>query len=485
MSLSNLIKDLSFYGLIDSIQRLFGFLFIPYYTIKLTQVEYGNFDLFVVISSALYVIVDLQLISGFNRLYHEYESSKAKKELIGSILIIRFFIGIIVSFIILLLLYHGSLETSYLPPFKSNVSEWILIVFFPISTSIFDSVIALSRMSRSKKSFGVITGVTLVVTYASALFFLECTNFKVSGLLAAMLFGKLFGGIGGLLLLIDQISFKFNYSIAKNLMKYCLPLIPGWWITFVAVYISRFLVYGQNGAEFNALLSILMKSLLLVNIVTLAFRTAWYPLAMAVYAEKKSQKFFISANRIFLTSLFMVLLVGTASVDFVVHNFLPNTYSEVAIHFPMFLLGTVLAAAEDNFQLGLSLSKNTKLITIGSFIYSFTSIFILICFVEEYGLTAVGYSLLISASVRLLYTYIVSQRSYYIPYDKRAAFTFMIFSLLIFLYNYALSTEYENKYMLKLIVIICGIVLLPFLVARSDFESLSNRVKNSRLNRND
>lgn len=477
MSLRRLIKDLSFYGIIDAVQRFLGFLFIPYYALKLTQNEYGEYDLFVVISSTLYVIVDLQLISGFNRFYNEYKSRKEKSELIGSILIIRFVAWIIVTITVLSLLHFGSLDSAYWPSYQSNGTEWLLIVFYPIATSLFDSMIALSRMSRRKKSFGLITFLTLLITYASAVFLLESTNLKVIGLLCSLFFGKLSGGIVGLFIMRDSVSIKLNYSIVKELIKYCVPLIPGWWISFASLYISRFLVYGEIGAQYNALLSILMKSLLLVNIVTLSFKTAWYPLAMAVHAKKDSKEFYVSSNRLFLISLSVVLIIGTLAVDFTVNNFLPSNYAEVTVYFPIFLLSTVVAAAEDNFQLGLTLSKKTTLISIGAFIYSIASAAILLIFIDDYGLFAVGFSLLIPSIMRLVFTYIASQKYFYIPYSRSTIILFMVLVFLMSVYQYSIINELGSLVFLKILLSSFGVIYLLVVVKGSDVKRILELIR--------
>ena len=91
MSLKILSKDFSFYGIIDILQRSIGFILIPYYTRRLTPSEFGEYDIFIVISAFLFVLIDLQIIAGFNRFYHEFKSTIEKQKLIGSVILLTNF----------------------------------------------------------------------------------------------------------------------------------------------------------------------------------------------------------------------------------------------------------------------------------------------------------------------------------------------------------------------------------------------------------
>lgn len=477
MSLGKLVGDFSFYGSIDVLQRTIGVVLIPYYTARLSPEEFGNYDIFIVLSSFLFVLIDLQIIAGFNRFYHEQASKIGKQRLIGSVIVLRILLGVILAVVFLLAGYMGYFEIDYLPSFYNNKTNWLIIALFPISTSLYDALIAQSRMSGNKLAFAFPSLISVLFSSIGAIFLIEVYSLGVTGILYALLIGKLSGSLASYISQSKEIKLSLDLGIIKNLLGYSIPLIPGWWLAFFSVYFGRFFVYGQLGAESNAILAVTMKSLLVVNIFTLSFRTAWYPIAMSYIGDSNSERFYIIANKIFTLSLLVILFSSTLVIDFLVEGFLPESYEMVVMIFPLFITSTVLAELDINLQLGAQIAKKTIWVSIGALVYFIFSIFIILNFTNEYKLFAIGFSLLIPSFIKLLLTYISSQYCSHIDYSLTTLGVFFLGIILILLYSYL---GYRNLFTileLKLFLVSSGLILFYLAISKSDLRKAHKILK--------
>ena len=477
MSLKILSKDFSFYGLIDILQRSIGFILIPYYTRRLTPSEFGEYDIFIVISAFLFVLIDLQIIAGFNRFYHEFKSTIEKQKLIGSVILLRLILGLILALVFYLAGYLGYLESVYFPSFYNNRINWMMIVLFPISTSLFDALIAQSRMSRNKLGFALPSLISVFFSSIGAIITIEVYNLGISGILLSLLLGKFSASLISYFVQKKEIKLTLDLKLLKIISSYCFQLIPGWWLVFLSVYFARFFVYGQLGAEFNAILSVTMKSLMVINIFTLSFRTAWYPIAMSYIGNSNSNNFYILSNRIFSLSLLFILFASTFLIDFIIDIALPESYQLITMIFPLFITSTVISELELNIQLGNQLAKKTIWISIGSLMYFVSSMFIILNYTNEYKIYAIGFSLLIPSLFKFVITYCSSQYFWHINYSKKTLISFFLGSFTIMLYSYFRHINLLSNLELKILLFIIGLFLFFFANQKSDFIKVYNIIK--------
>ena len=97
MSIKNLSIDFAFYGLLDLLQRSIGLIMVPLYTRVLTQQQFGDLDILLVMASVFTVIVDLQFVSGFSRLYLEYLDKGLGPRFAGTVLVVRLIGGLVIG----------------------------------------------------------------------------------------------------------------------------------------------------------------------------------------------------------------------------------------------------------------------------------------------------------------------------------------------------------------------------------------------------
>lgn len=477
MGLKKLGSDFLFYGLLDVIQRSVSVFLVPLYTRTLSQSDFGNLDMFLVLISVLSVLIDFQFATGISRLYGEFVSRCEDSRFMGSILVLRFVIGILIALVALIIGLKGMINFNFIPLFDENLYTWILVLLFvPISLT-FEALITQTRMLRSKRSFAAGTMISTLFTLFGSFISTVFTDLGATGIIGSMLLGRMFAVVVLYLRLIKKIQLCLDWKILSTLFSYCMPLIPGWWLAFSSTYISRFFVFGSLGPNENALLAVSMKILNVVGIVAISFRSAWFPIAMNYVGDSKGDEFFSKSMRFFMSVTFCSTFIFTIFIKPLLSIFAPNSYSEVGIVFSFFAIGSLIGEIESNLQLGAQIAKKTIWISIGSLLSFIVTLFILDRYTMEYGLTAAGLALLFSALVKFCITFFSSQHYNYIPYENKSFIYLFIGCVILLFQNYVFSYFDLNFHIWNVIQLIFGIIISIAILTKKDQQLVVDECK--------
>jgi O-antigen/teichoic acid export membrane protein len=420
VSIRTLSVDFAFYGLLDLLQRSVGIIMVPVYTRVLSQKEYGNLDIILIFSSVLLILVDLQFIAGFSRLYYEHRTAGTGKHFVGTAIISRLVGGITISAGFLILGFFGAIEFNFLPSFKYNTTTWIIAVLtIPISLT-YEILLLQTRMLRWKKWFAIGSLSNCILSCVLSAFFAVVLGWGivsvVLGLFIGMLVGLVLLGWG----LRKEVELCFDIIPFKELIRYSMPLIPGWWLAFGSAYVSRFFVFAQMGASENAILAVCMKIAGVIGLFSVSFETAWRPLAMSHIGVESGNAFYVRSMRLFIAGSIFSMFCLTAFLDPILSVLAPSTYSVVKYYFPLFAVGMVLSACANNLQLGNQIAKTTHWISISAFISIAINVIILIALTKSYGIFAAGFAWVMSFTAKDLIMYYSAQKNYHIPYDNNS-----------------------------------------------------------------
>ena len=144
---SSFLKESFIYGLSSALSKFSAFFTIPIYTRYLSVEEFGLLDLYITMSIILYIVLEMQMQSGFMRSYYEKQKENKLDELLGTVLKYYFIVFIFfVSFVMGLLLL--GIDSKYL------LFEYLFpIVLFILPKQIFDLNNIMMRMEHQAKNF--------------------------------------------------------------------------------------------------------------------------------------------------------------------------------------------------------------------------------------------------------------------------------------------------------------------------------------------
>jgi O-antigen/teichoic acid export membrane protein len=420
LSIRTLSRDFVFYGLLDFSQRSLSILLVPIYTRVLTQSSYGNLDLILTVCSVLTVIVDLQFVSGFTRLYLDNVRTGLGPTFVGTAMLTRIGIGAIAVALFLGLGFGGFLELKFMPSFLAYRWIWTLAAITVPITFAFDILLVQAQMLRRKRQFFAgAFGNTFLLTVLS-LVFTVFVPLGIFGVVLAQFLGKviatalLFGGLWA------DVTFDFHGPILKELIGYSLPLVPGRWVGHADTYMSRFFVYASLGAAENAVLAITTKMAVVLGLFCVAFRTAWQPLAMSYIGNEGSDTFYVRSLRLLtaggILSMYALTILSKPALVILA----PGSYGAAELYVPFFLIGVLISEIDVNLQLGNQIAKKTGWISASSAAAIVMNIAVLAELTPRLGIYAACLGTLLSCVTRVTVTYFSAQRNCRIPYDKRS-----------------------------------------------------------------
>lgn len=465
MSIRTLSIDFAFYGLLDLLQRSVGLLMIPLYTRVLRQQEYGDFDIILIASTVVLVLVDLQFVSGFSRLYLEHHRAGDGRRFVGTVLAARLIGGIVLPGALIAVGWAGHLEFSFIPSFKGNAATWSLaLAAVPLSLT-YDILLLQARMLRWKVSFAAGAFSNTVVSSVLSVLFAVTWHWGIYGVVLGLVLGKAAGLLSLLWTLRDEVTLCFDAAILKRVGLYTLPLIPGWWVAFGSSYLGRFFVYGVNGADQNAILAVCMKIAGVIGLYSVSFRSAWHPLAMAYIGDAAGEQFYVRSMRLFISgglfSIFCLALVLHAVLPVLA----PVEYAPVEYYFPLFAVGALIAECESNLQLGNQIAKRTHWISISSVVYVAVNAAILMLFTQSLGVVAAGLGLAVSALAKGAVTYASGQKNWRIPYDIRSFVLLGVGCCLLLLFGLGLQVQFVSAWAIRLCMALAGVAVPWFMLA--------------------
>lgn len=416
-------KDSVIYGLGDTLKRIVVFLLLPVYTRYLTPTDYGRLELLMVTLNILFIVGSQGIGTAFSRFYGASRAELQKSELQRSELIRTSQYYLIFSSMVICSLLHVFSEPfSKLLFDQSNplLTSFIKIIAF---TSLFQiiSVIPfmLYRVRLQPIKYITVSLIGFLLQAVLNVYFVVVLKIGVKGVLIGNAISALIVVIINLVSTKNVLFHTFSFSKLKHLLKFGLPLIPVGIFSWIMHFSDKFLLQKFATTHELGLYSIGSR---FSNIVTLLiigpFMMSWgaYCFQIATTDHAKQTFKIITTYFLFiLCSLSMCLIVLTPPVIKLMTGkqfwdayivVLPLVSANIA--YGMFYI----------FSLGVNVAKKTHYFL---YIMSFgatLNIVLNVIFIPKFGMLGAGFVSFISNLVIMFATYSVSQRLYYIPFEK-------------------------------------------------------------------
>jgi O-antigen/teichoic acid export membrane protein len=232
-----LLKHTSVYGVGNLLNKLVGFLLIPFYTHYLTPADYGTLELLDLSVALFGLAVMMWMNSAIVRYYYEYEDQKNRNEVIGTVLITAFLLG---GFSAVGGISFGK-QLSFLI-LKSPIYYkyfWILSFTFWFSTL---NSVSFSYL-RAKQRSGLITilgAITMVISLTLNIYFIVVLKTGLIGILYSSLITMALSAITLTVLTIREVGLSFSFGKLRDLVAFGAPLVVTSFAAFALNFSDRF-----------------------------------------------------------------------------------------------------------------------------------------------------------------------------------------------------------------------------------------------------
>ena len=411
---NNYIKEGLVYGITGVLSRFTGVFLIPIYTRFLTTNEYGLLDLCTSLSAILFIVVEMQMVSGVGRSYYECKGKKDCHSLIGC--------AIFYYCIANLLLWGLAWSLSgtipqYLPGFETKLLIPIVAAILP--KQIIQLLLVVLRLEHCTKTYLCFTVGQIWFAVALGIVAVIVLNAGITGILWSLALANIFFAFPALIMLYRKTGIKFNLKYFREIFSYGAPIVPavlGGWLRSSA---SRLFIVAALSLPILGIYSISAKVASFMLLLTMAFRLTYTPYAMKKYMFAKSEPWFAKVLNLYLFATFLTLILFSSGSSIIVHILAPKPYWGATPYVLILASAYALDGATTILAAGNAWVRKTYYNTWGSLAGGALNVVLLWLFIESFGLPLVALSYWVSTIVKVILTMATSQRNHYIPYSQK------------------------------------------------------------------
>lgn len=445
--LSKLANQTFIYGLSSIIGRLLNYLLVPLYTRCFSPSEYG-----VVTEIYAYVaFFTIILTYGMETAFFRFSvKEKNNRNVFSTTLISIIFSSIVFVFLMLL----NSQQIASLIGYSNN-QEYV--VWFSIILAL-DSISAIIFARLRKKNqavkFALVRIINIAVNIICNIYFILIKGFGIEYIFISNLISS---GVMLMCLFPEtiRISWKFNFSLWKKMLKYSSPLLIAGLAGVINETLDRALLKQLLPNSKTALYELglyggFYKLAMIVTLFVQTFRYAAEPFFFAQSNNKSSKKVYASIMEYFVMFMSVVFLLITTYYEFFV-NFLGPTFHDERGFFvvSILLLANIFLGIYYNLSIWYKLTDKTYFGALFSLVGAVITIVMNLILIPKIGFMGSAITTLACYVVMTIISYFLSKKHYSIPYDLKRLFLYLMLMLILYtLIFYTSFSIYINTLLL-------------------------------------
>ena len=368
--------------------KILVLLLVPIYTYAMKEAELGITDVIIQIANWLVPVVSLSVAEAITRYGLDKEYDKTSVFTIGNIANIcgLILLGIIIP------LVSG---TSFVHKFIDNYS---LLLYIYVATS--SLKLLYSYFVRALDMVRLYAFCSIFTTFSTLIFtvlFLIVFKIGVTGYLLAIIISD-FASIIFLIFAAKLWRFinlkKLDKSLAKQMLNYCIPLIPAQLLWLITNSSDSFLTTYYLGKARNGILSTSYKIPNIVSTIYMIFGMAWNMSAITEKDSGEQEQFYTNVfdsnqSVLYIVSAFILLLVTPITNIWIGPSFRESIY-----YAPILIFATIFTCYVTFFGTIYSVAQKSVRSLVTSFIAGVINVLINITLIPVIGIYAAAISTL-------------------------------------------------------------------------------------------
>lgn len=452
----NLFKTTLIYGIATVVPRMIGFIMAPYHMKWLPRNAYADYTLIFSWLMFFNVVLSFGMETAFFRFYNKH---KNKKEVINNTIL--FLMMICAVFIGLVYVFKNYIDAYFgIPPVIVDFLIWILVldalVIIPF---------AILRAEQRPIKYSAIkianvlinAGLTVVLLYLIPIYLQNHSesslnrffipNFEVGYLFVA----NLVASLTTLLLLSKhylRLKWSFNKKLLNEMLVYSFPVMIAGLAFVVNETFDKVLLDILLPEEYKKLGLASYGAIYKIGVFMVLFRMAYSlgiePFFFSYAKNDDAPIKYAAVTKYFVIFGSLAMLVIVIFADLIKRFYIPEKeYWHAMEIVPYIILANLMLGIYTNLSVWYKLQDKTK---IGAYISVFGAILTLLLnylLIPKIGLIGSAIATLAVYVSMMLISYVLGQKSYPIPYDKKAISLYLGGSVLFsFVYFYNFRENY-------------------------------------------
>jgi O-antigen/teichoic acid export membrane protein len=380
-----LSKNILIYGTTNALKSLIPFIMLPILTSHLSISDYGLLSIIETTILFITPFILLNINSAINIEYFKVEQNTLKKYITNAILLS------IISFLFLLTLALS---------FKKKISNWlninenliISIIIFSSLRVIPSVVLSLYQSKQLAFKFLIYNLFQSFMDFSLSYLFVVIYKYGYMGRLAGTYISFLISTIIGV-----YIIYKMNYLTkpvfyySKDILKFCLPLIPHSIGGTIIAMSDRYFVLYFFGNEKVGLYTIAYQLSAIMLLVSTSVNQAWAPMFFKLLKEKKLKDIYTFTTMLFIFFILIGVIIYLLK-DLLFSFFVNIKYYKSKEYFLWLLLGFIFQSLYFLVTNLIFFEKKTKILAFITMMGAFLNIILNYILIKLFGVIGVAYA---------------------------------------------------------------------------------------------
>ncbi|HYE74773.1 MAG TPA: oligosaccharide flippase family protein, partial [Blastocatellia bacterium] len=280
-------KDSFIYTISYVASRAVSLFLLPLYTRALSPEDYGVLELFSMFSTAVCLLLPLEISQGMARFYAGSSESADRSSYISTAF--WFTTLLFAAFIMVGFAFASPLSALVLGG-EMRTANFQIGVLTIASSAIFSIAQGAVRWKLRSLVYSLAAFVSLLSATLSSAVFVLVFKWQVNGVLLGLICGNLLGLAVCLPCLRSDLIHAFRWQYMKEMLKFSSPLVLMQIGLLSVNYSDRLLIQGFLGLEALGIYGVAYKFASITQFVMIGIQTSAAPLIMNAYQQRETPK---------------------------------------------------------------------------------------------------------------------------------------------------------------------------------------------------
>ncbi len=425
------LNDSRYYMVANIGSKALGFLVIPILTRSVSVEDFANYDLFLIISSFIQVLVTLGIDSGIAILMAE---SKDDNQKLSFYYVSTLLISILLLISLMIIFNIGFLFFDEL--FLLKQEFWILIGLYVLFSIITYHTFNFLRWQTKAKQAAFLNFFTYIGGAIIGLVILYFQK-EVISYIYGLIIGSFLGSLVALYISREYIKcFRIlnnSKELLKELFKLSLPFVPNYIGNNLIQMIDRLIILMLFGKYELGLYAVIMRLAQIPQFIATTITGGFLPVMYNNYKSENGVKLIRNFFNLYITMIPVLFIIVYFLSDWAVLMFGGKDYILFAHLLPIALVSILFVNGTQGGGFGYSIARKTHLIMYITFFSIFINFLLSFLFGWWIGLIGIFLGTLVSGIVRVYLHIFYSEKLYFFGYNLR----YMIFiSMIVLIMSY-------------------------------------------------
>ena len=435
ISIRPLLKDISAYTFGDVLTKGIGFLTIIIYSYFLSQEEMGVYGYLMVLLGFCTTFLILGFDNAYARFFFEQNSESGLQKLTSTL-----FWFLLIWFFVLFVIYFLANDFLASLLFENQDHQKVLIwAILSLPLKLFSVLSNQALRNQFKKRLFVFYNVsTAFITIISAILLLQFTEYGLVSIFLAILLGDIVVLPFRLNSISNFLKFQMDTVVLKQALKYGVPFLPvsiAYWIFSGA---DRFMLEQLTDLETVGRYTVAVTLSGVMSVISGGIGNAWSPHAVKTYENDEEEAKVLFRRFLKLLIVFPLTLISLICFfgKEVIQILLDQEYASIFYPFLILVIGVSFKLTTQVTAVGISLKKKTQYFTTITFFVAFLNIGLNAFLIPLYSEIGAAIATLISYVFLTVIYSVVSQKLFYVAYNKTFNFICLLGLMIVFLVSF-------------------------------------------------